>query len=180
MIYGQHGVAIVLKHYRSYKKFKLNIGKSFLSFYPPIDRSNLLGSLATQDDLADCAENISVLLTFKIAPEAFQTALARLGDIGDVRTQNVTADDVTERVVDLQSRITTAEASVDRLRGFLENAESVRTIATNAATEARMTATSGPRVLVTTNKTKAKVTEQASIGGKTSRAPLTPDMMTTI
>ena len=58
-------------------------------------------------------------LTFKIAPESFQTALARLGDIGEVRTQNVTADDVTERVVDLQSRITTAEASVDRLRGFL-------------------------------------------------------------
>jgi hypothetical protein len=69
------------------------------------------------------------VLTFKIAPESFQTALARLGDIGDVRTQNVTTDDVTERVVDLQSRITTAEASVERLRGFLENAQSINAIA---------------------------------------------------
>ena len=41
----------------------------------------------------------------------------------------VTADDVTERVVDLQSRINTAEASVERLRTFLENATNVQTIA---------------------------------------------------
>ncbi|MBT8484046.1 MAG: TIGR00153 family protein [Phycisphaerales bacterium] len=39
--------------------------------FMPIDRSNLLGILSTQDDLADCAENISVLLTFKIA-QAFE------------------------------------------------------------------------------------------------------------
>ncbi|MBT8208833.1 MAG: DUF4349 domain-containing protein [Acidimicrobiia bacterium] len=68
------------------------------------------------------------VLTFKVAPEVFQEALARLGEIGEVRTQNVTADDVTERVVDLESRITTAEASVERLRGFLENATDIKTI----------------------------------------------------
>lgn len=68
------------------------------------------------------------VLTFKVAPDVFQEALARLGEIGEVRTQNVTADDVTERVVDLESRITTAEASVERLRGFLENATDIKTI----------------------------------------------------
>lgn len=68
-------------------------------------------------------------LIFKIAPENFQAALAALGEIGEVRTQNITAEDVTERVVDLQSRITTAEASVERLKEFLSAAGDIKTIA---------------------------------------------------
>jgi hypothetical protein len=69
------------------------------------------------------------VLTFKVAPEKFEEALTRLGSVGEVRTQNISADDVTERVVDLQSRIATAETSVERLRGFLEKAEDVETVA---------------------------------------------------
>jgi len=69
------------------------------------------------------------VLTFKILPEDFQEALARLGSIGEVRTQSVTADDVTERVVDLQSRIATAAASVTRLKGFLDAATDIDAIA---------------------------------------------------
>lgn len=71
----------------------------------------------------------SSVLTFKILPENFQEALTRLGSLGELRTQNVSADDVTERVVDLESRITTAEASVERLRGFLEGATDIDAIA---------------------------------------------------
>ncbi len=69
------------------------------------------------------------VLTFKVLPGDFQQALARLGSIGDIRTQNVSADDVTERVVDLESRIFTAEASVERLKGFLEAAIDIKTVA---------------------------------------------------
>ncbi|MDJ0664338.1 MAG: DUF4349 domain-containing protein [Acidimicrobiia bacterium] len=69
------------------------------------------------------------VLTFKVLPGDFQEALARLGSVGEIRTQNVTADDVTERVVDLESRIDTAEASVERLKGFLEQATDIETIA---------------------------------------------------
>lgn len=68
-------------------------------------------------------------LTFKVLPGDFQQALARLGTVGDIRTQTVSADDVTERVVDLESRISTAEASVERLKGFLEEASDIETIA---------------------------------------------------
>ena len=68
------------------------------------------------------------ILTFKVSPDDFQEALDRLGSIGDLRTQNVSADDVTERIVDVQSRINTAEASVERLRALLEGAVDIKTI----------------------------------------------------
>ncbi len=68
------------------------------------------------------------VLTFKVSPDDFQEALDRLGSIGDLRTQNVSADDVTERIVDVQSRINTAEASVERLRALLEGAVDIKTI----------------------------------------------------
>ena len=72
-------------------------------------------------------EPVSVL-TFKVEPEDFQEALSRLGSIGEIRTQNVSASDVTERIVDLESRINTATASVERLRGFLEDATDIKSI----------------------------------------------------
>ncbi len=68
------------------------------------------------------------ILTFKVQPEDFHTALDRLGTIGELRSQNVTADDVTERVVDLESRIETAAASVERLRGLLAEAMDIKAI----------------------------------------------------
>jgi len=69
------------------------------------------------------------VLTFKVLPGEFQIALERLGSVGEIRNQSVTADDVTERVVDLESRISTAESSVERLKGFLEEASDIETIA---------------------------------------------------
>lgn len=69
------------------------------------------------------------VLTFKVQPADFQAVLAALGELGEIRNQNISADDVTERVVDLESRIITAEASVQRLRGFLEDANDLETIA---------------------------------------------------
>ena len=69
------------------------------------------------------------VLIFKVPPENFQETLTLLGNIGDVRTQTVTADDVTERIVDLESRIKTAEVSVERLQGLLAEATDIKTIA---------------------------------------------------
>ncbi len=68
-------------------------------------------------------------LTVKVRPEDFSAVLDRLAGLGALVDQNVTADDVTERVVDIESRIVTAEASVIRLRGLLEDADSLESIA---------------------------------------------------
>ena len=67
-------------------------------------------------------------LIFKVAPNKFQAALSALDSVGDVRSQTVSADDVTERVVDLESRILTAEKSVERLQTLLSESTDIETI----------------------------------------------------
>ena len=68
-------------------------------------------------------------LTFKVRPEQFSTALERLSNVGELVEQSVNAEDVTDIVVDLNSRISTAEISVNRLREFLSQATDVEGVA---------------------------------------------------
>jgi hypothetical protein len=69
------------------------------------------------------------VLVFKVQPADFGEAMARLEGVGRVVAQDVSADDVTARVVDLRSRILTAEVSVERLRRLLDGATTVEAIA---------------------------------------------------
>jgi hypothetical protein len=80
-----------------------------------------------QSDYGGTAE---ATLTLKVPPAEFADALERLADLGVLLHQDVSTDDVTAELVDLESRITTAEASVERLRGFLDEAGSIDQIAT--------------------------------------------------
>ncbi len=68
-------------------------------------------------------------LTFRVQPGDFSEALDALAGVGVVLAQEVSATDVTERVVDLESRIITSEASVERLRAFLADATTLEAIA---------------------------------------------------
>ena len=68
-------------------------------------------------------------ITFKVRPDDFPTALERLAGVGTLVDQSISADDVTERVVDLESRISTAEVSVTRLRRLLEEAVKLEDVA---------------------------------------------------
>ena len=71
----------------------------------------------------------SAEITFKVRPADFSTALERLAGVGKLVDQSISADDVTERVVDLESRISTAETSVTRLRKLLEEAVELEDVA---------------------------------------------------
>lgn len=80
-----------------------------------------LGGFVFGQNTIGGAEPRSVI-TFKVAPARFSEALEALGSIGELRNQSITTDDVTERVVDLTSRIEVAELGVERLRTAMENA----------------------------------------------------------
>jgi len=86
-----------------------------------------LGGFLFGQQSAGLPEPHSILI-FKVSPESFRDTVSRLGGIGEVRTQNITADDVTDRIVDLESRISTAAASVERLRALIAEATSVTAI----------------------------------------------------
>ena len=68
-------------------------------------------------------------ITFKVLPDDFSTALERLAGVGKLVDQSISSDDVTEIIVDLRSRIITAEASVERLRNFLQAATDLEDVA---------------------------------------------------
>jgi len=68
-------------------------------------------------------------LIFKVLPADFNEVLDQLGGIGQLVDQRISADDVTERVVDLESRIATAEVSVERLTALLQEAAQLESIA---------------------------------------------------
>lgn len=68
------------------------------------------------------------VLTYKVYPEDFDRAMRALEGVGTVEHQSIYTDDVTERVVDLESRITTAELSVERVRTLISNASDVKGI----------------------------------------------------
>ncbi len=73
--------------------------------------------------------NPQTTLTFKVRPQDFSTALEELSGIGELTSQRITTDDVTERVVDLQSRINTTELGVERLRTAMEEAANLNAFA---------------------------------------------------
>ena len=70
-----------------------------------------------------------VEMTFKVLPSDFSAVLEQLAGVGELVDQSITADDVTERIVDLSSRISTAEVSVQRLRRLLEEATELTDVA---------------------------------------------------
>lgn len=89
------------------------------------------GLLFNQDTrVASGGEANRTTMVFRVPPGDFQSVLNELSGVGELLEQKVDATDVTGRVVDLESRITSTELSVERLRGFLAGAKDLTQIAT--------------------------------------------------
>ena len=85
------------------------------------------GFIFGQDaDLGD--DGAVATVTVKVPSVRFDAAFDAVAGIGDVQTRSVTAEDVTDRFVDLESRRATLEASIARLRGFLDTAANVEEV----------------------------------------------------
>ena len=80
------------------------------------------GFLAAQE--SQPAEGVSTL-TLRVPTDRFQAVLGELGALGKLLAQRIDTEDVTEQVVDLDSRIASARRSVDRVRELLDGSGDV-------------------------------------------------------
>ncbi|MER5865345.1 DUF4349 domain-containing protein [Kitasatospora sp. NPDC002040] len=64
-------------------------------------------------------------LTLKVPSASYQQTLDRLSGLGEVLSRSSQADDLTEQVADVASRVKTQQASVDRVRKLLAEAKSL-------------------------------------------------------
>jgi hypothetical protein len=79
------------------------------------------GGFSGQEDVRE----ETATLTLRIPSDRFDQAMGELSKLGKVIRSSQKADDVTEQVVDLDSRIATQRASVDRVRALLARATTV-------------------------------------------------------
>lgn len=79
----------------------------------------------TFSEQAALGSRSDAVLEFKVPPDQFRAVLDRLGDLGRTRDLHVSTDDVTEQVVDLESRLASATASRNRLQGLFGEAKNV-------------------------------------------------------
>jgi Domain of unknown function (DUF4349) len=84
------------------------------------------GFLAQQD--ASPTDGVASL-TLRVPTERFQKVMGELEAIGEVLVQRVDTEDVTEQVVDLESRVTSARSSVGRVRDLLDESGDVAQLA---------------------------------------------------
>lgn len=64
-------------------------------------------------------------LTLRIPGDQYEDALADLAELGERSSLERSVEDVTEEFADTESRITSSEAALETLRGYLDEAESV-------------------------------------------------------
>ncbi|MFC4999155.1 DUF4349 domain-containing protein [Dactylosporangium cerinum] len=64
-------------------------------------------------------------LVLRIPAAKFTPTLEQLKDLGDEEDRTITAQDVTDQVVDVQARLDNAAASVDRIRALLAKATTI-------------------------------------------------------
>jgi hypothetical protein len=80
------------------------------------------GGNVSGDNRSSAGNRSEATVTLRVPSEKFNEVLGALGRLGQERNREVKTEDVTEQVVDVQSRIATAQASVDRVRALLARA----------------------------------------------------------
>lgn len=74
------------------------------------------------DQRLDLQGRTRATITLKVPPTKLGAVMGELKALGTVLEQTESSEDVTERIIDLESRLRSARASADRLRGLLSSA----------------------------------------------------------
>ncbi|MEV8513888.1 DUF4349 domain-containing protein [Dactylosporangium sp. NPDC051484] len=83
------------------------------------------GGFVSGDNRQINGQSSTATLTLRVPAAKFQTTLDNLKGIGDEKSRQVSAQDVTDQVADVDSRLKTAQASVDRIRALMAKAQTI-------------------------------------------------------
>lgn len=104
-----------------------NLGKAQASISGLL--ASLDGYLASESTQASTDGDIrSAALVLKVPSDNFDVAMERLTQVGDVRSRTQAAKDVTRLVADVDSRVASARAALERIRLLLDRANSLGTV----------------------------------------------------
>jgi hypothetical protein len=81
------------------------------------------GGGVENEDRSGSGDGGAATLSLRVPPKAFDTTIAQLAELGEERSRRLGSEDVTDQVVDLEARLATQRASVDRVRALLGEAE---------------------------------------------------------
>jgi hypothetical protein len=81
------------------------------------------GGAVESEERSGTGEDGSAVVRLRVPPTQFDATVARLSDLGDELDRRRGTVDVTDQVVDLESRLATQRASVARVRALLDGAE---------------------------------------------------------
>lgn len=83
---------------------------------------NGAGGFVSADDSTTDQDDTAVSLTLKVPPDAYDSAVRQISNVGKLRRIQQSTQDVTGDVVDVQSRLAVQKSSIARLRTLLDNA----------------------------------------------------------
>jgi hypothetical protein len=86
------------------------------------------GGFVAGDNRTVNASRSEAHLVLRVPSEKFTTTVTQLGHLGKEENRALSTQDVTAEVVDLDARITVAQASVDRVRALLARAQNLNEI----------------------------------------------------
>ncbi len=91
-----------------------------------LDRS--VSALGAEVSHAEVTEDARAEYVLRVPPDRLEALMDSAARLGDVDSRTVSAEDVTERVVDAEARLAALRASRDRLTQLLERATSVQDV----------------------------------------------------
>ncbi len=86
------------------------------------------GGYVSADQRSEDAERSSATITVRIPADKFDATLTAISKLGTEQNRKISSQDVTSQVVDLDSRLKTQQASVDRIRALLAQAHTIAEI----------------------------------------------------
>ncbi|GAA3653293.1 hypothetical protein GCM10023079_48030 [Streptomyces chitinivorans] len=88
------------------------------------------GYVADEDTDSDSEGHDRSRMTLRVPPEEYQGVLDELAGLGEQVERKVSTKDVTDQVVDVESRIKTQKASVERVRKLMDEAGALSDVVT--------------------------------------------------